>query len=184
MPSTTRRKAQSLVTQSKLFATLTGPGGDRPNVTLEVVPQFAVFIDTHRDQPHVPTFESDIHRGWCKPTMVDYAPPPATAPADNMGHMIRADGRIIAVDEKHRFVEVDWWTDYVTTFVIENGTSPLQGAGGEFAGQMATSHLRDSHKKVYRLKSLRQIVKGHAATVTKTGTAYKPSRAARKGTKP
>lgn len=183
MASTTRRRAMSLKTQAKLFAKVTGPGGDKDNVTLQVVPQFAVFIDTHRDQPHVPTFEADIHRGWCKPTVVDYAPPPEAAPADHMGHMIRADGRVIEVDQKHRFVELDWWTDYVTQYVIENGQAPIQGPG-EFAGQMPTSHLRDSHKKVYKLKSLRQVVKAHdAASGTATGRTYRPSRA-KKGVTP
>lgn len=182
MASTTRRRAMTLTTQAKLFAKLTGPGGTSDDVTLHVVPQFAVFIDTHRDQPHVPTFEADIHRGWCKPTVVDYAPPPDSAPAAAMGHLIRADGRVIEVDPKHRFVETDWWVNWLTEYVIEHGTSPVQGPTGEFAGQMPTSHLRDSHNKVYQLKSLRQIVKSHSATsATKTGTAYKPARA-RKGT--
>jgi hypothetical protein len=171
----------SLKTQAKLFEKVTGPGGTKDKVTLNVVPGFAVFIDTHRDQPHVPTFEGDIHRGWCKPTLVDYAPPPDGSPVDNLGHIVRSDGRVIEVDPKHRFVDLDWWTDYVTSYVIENGRSPVMGPG-EFEGQLPTAHLRDSHKKVYHLKSLRQIVKGHPSATT-TGVAYKPTRTRKAGSK-
>ena len=39
---------------------------------LEIVENFGIFIDTHRDQPHVGTFTDDIHRGHCRRMAVDY----------------------------------------------------------------------------------------------------------------
>jgi hypothetical protein len=139
-----------------------------------VVPNFAVFIDTHRDQPHVPTFEDDIHRGMSRPTMVHYAPPPAGSPPEDLGTLIRVeDGKAIPVDPKHRFVEVDWWSEFLTEYVMDHGVSPVASTG-ETKGQLPTSHLRNARTKVYKLKSLRQVVRAwEKASVATTGTPFK-----------
>lgn len=149
MASTTKSRAMALkVSNVKL------PSG---GVITGVVENFAIFIDTHRDQPHVGTFEDDIHRGMCKPTLVHYLPPSAT-PGD-LGRIYRAeDGKGLDVHEKHRFVELDWWTGFLTDYIMANGASPVSTTGDQ-KGQMPTSHLRNARTKVYKLKSLRQIVR-------------------------
>lgn len=163
MSSTTRKKAAALKTGVAMVATSSG-------MTFGVVPNFAMFIDTHRDQPHIPSFE-DLHRGMTKPTLVHYVPPKDTDPPEHMGALIRVeDGSLINVHPKHRFLEVDWWTKFVTDWVMEHGTSPTP-TSGEYKGQLPTSHLRDARRRVYHLKSLRQIVRAHEkASSTATGT--------------
>lgn len=174
MASTTRKRAEGLaLTKTKVPSIISGSG----TVEVEVVPNFAVFIDTHRDQPHVPTFEEDIHRGMSRPTVVHYSPPRATDPPEYMGALIRAeDGREIEVDPKHKFVEVDWWQKFVTDHVIDTGRPPI-AMTGEQKGQLPTSHLRDARKRVYHLKTLRQVVRAYEkASTTVTATPYKPKR--------
>jgi len=176
LASTTRTRASSLpVTPTKVAGHAT---------PFSVVPNFAVFIDTHRDQPHVQTFESDIHRGMARPTMVHYIPPPAGAPPGDLGQLMRVDdGMVIEVDPKHRFVEVEWWSEYVSEFVMDHGVSPLS-TSGDTEGQLPTSHLRNARSKVYKLKSLRQIVRAwEKASVTAPGTLKPPSAAAKAAAK-
>lgn len=182
MASTTKSRASALPTTTvKVPTTLGVP------IEIEVVPNFAVFIDTHRDQPHVPTFEDDIHRGMTRPTLVHFRPPtitisgtPMTLPAP-LGQIVRVeDGRMIDVDPKHKFVEVQWWQGFLMDYIMEHGVSPVS-TDSETKGQLPTSHLRDSRAKVYALKSLRQIVRAHEkASATATGTPFKPSRTKRK----
>ncbi len=150
MASTTRTRASSLP------LTATKSGGS----TFAVVPNFAVFIDTHRDQPHVATFEADL------------------------GRLMRVeDGLVIPVDPKHRFVETSWWNDFVGDYVMEHGTSPV-ATSGDTQGQLPTSHLRNARAKVYKLKSLRQIVRAwEKASTTATGTVKPPSAAAKAAAK-
>lgn len=170
MASTTRTKASSLPTTPT-----TVPGRTTP---FAVVPNFAVFIDTHRDQPHVPTFEGDIHRGMSRPTLVHYIPPPIGAPPEDLGQLMRVeDGLVIDVDLKHRFVETEWWNEFLTEYVMDHGVSPVANSGDQ-KGQLPTSHLRNARTKVYKLKSLRQIVRAwEKASATATGTV-KPPKAA------
>lgn len=171
MASTTKARAEALPTVS----TPVTIGGAA--VPFAVVPNFAVFIDTHRDQPHVPTFEDDIHRGMARPTMVHYIPPVKGSPPEDLGSLMRVeDGRVIDVDPKHRFVEVDWWSEFVTEFVMDHGKSPV-ATSGDTKGQLPTSHLRNARTRVYKLKSLRQIVRAwETASATASGVAYKPKR--------
>lgn len=172
MASTTRSRATALpLTPTKV------PGRGTP---FNVVPDFAVFIDTHRDQPHVPTFEADIHRGWARPTMVHYVPPAAGAPPDDLGQMLRVDdGMVINVDPKHRFVSVEWWSEFVSEYIMDNGVSPV-ATSGETEGQLPTALLRNARTKVYKLKSLRQIVRSwEKASATVAGTVKPPSAAAK-----
>jgi hypothetical protein len=180
LASTTKARAKALKTTTiSIPATLTPTGALTAGAPFEVVPNFAVFIDTHRDQPHVPTFEDDIHRGMARPTMVHYIPP-ATSALTDLGELMRVeDGAVIKVDPKHRFVETAWWEDFVTSYVIEHGVAPIS-TSGETRGQLPTSHLRNARSKVYKLKSLRQIVRAwEKASVSLTGHAVPPSPAAK-----
>ena len=157
MASTTRKRATSLTT-----TTVSRGAG----ATTEAVENFGIFIDTHRDQPHVPTFEDDLHRGMAHPTPVHYVPPAAAGPADHMGWIVRADdGRMIEVHDKHRFIEMDWWVNFVTNYMIDHGASPV-ASSGEYKGQLSTSHLRDARKGVYVLRSLRQMVRAREKAST------------------
>lgn len=132
-----------------------------PNGTIRHgVAQFAVFIDTHRDKPHVQSFEADIHRGWCKPTPIHYfAPDP-----DGLGTMMRVESRMnsgpvmpIEIDASHRFVSIEWWEKFLLDSMLEMGRPPFS-TDPEFLGMMPTSVLRDPRRKVYHLKSLRQMI--------------------------
>lgn len=148
MASTTAARAASL----PVGAVTTPTGGALGNV----VENFAVFIDTHRDQPHVPTFGTDIHRGMCQPVVVHYGP--ARPPARPDPLLFRAsDGATINLDEQHhKFISIDWWTSFVLDYMQAHGTTPLDGDG-----MMPTSHLRDARAKRYLLRSFRQIVVEH-----------------------
>ena len=122
----------------------------------EVVKDFAIFVDTHRDQPHVGTFEDDVHRGTCKPTLVHLA-----TVKDNAGNpsyfLVRnEDGKSLKLHEKHKFITVDWWKGFLLDFYGEHGKLPVNQEGF-----MATSHLRDARAGRYKLKSFRQIVVHH-----------------------
>jgi hypothetical protein len=140
-------------------------------VTFPAVSKFAIFIDTHRDQPHVPSFEVDIHRGMARPTLVHYIPA-AFGPSGirggrwaawsyGLGSMVRVeDEACIPIDPKHKFVTIRWWQEFLTEYMMDHGASPVSAAG-DTKGQLATSHLRNARTKVYRLKSLRQIIAEH-----------------------
>lgn len=117
--------------------------------TSRVIENFAVFIDTHRDQPHVGTFHGDIHRGECRPTVVEYV----------IGEDALVDaetGQMLQRHDKHMFVEQDWYTSFLVDKLIETGSSPVN-----LEGMMATSHLRDPRSKTYFLRSFRQMVMYH-----------------------
>lgn len=116
---------------------------------VEVVKDFGYFIDTHRDLPHIGFFDEDLHRGMCKPTKVHYDP--------NVGRLWSADmKRSIMVHEKHQFVTEEWFAQFIVRQMMTTGKSPLDGDG-----RMPTSLLRDPRKKIYELKSLRQMIVYH-----------------------
>lgn len=123
-------------------------------VEFGAVPNFAVFIDTHRDQPHVGSFENDIHRGECKPTLV-HLMPLTTSPAglQDWALLRASDGRTLVLHEKHRFIDVEWWGDFLARAIADTGSLPLDSNG-----MLPTSHLRDARAKKYLLKSFRQMV--------------------------
>jgi hypothetical protein len=151
LASTTVKRIGGLpTTRIKIFGVPAGDG----------IENFAIFIDTHRDQPHVPSFENDIHRGMSRPTLVHYIVPDPSAP---LGYLVRVeDGHLIKVDPKHKFVTTDWWQEFLVDFLSEHGESPV-AMSGDAKGQLPTSHLRNARTRVYKLKSLRQIVREHEA---------------------
>jgi hypothetical protein len=119
------------------------------SMTVPVVKDFAFFIDTHRDLPHVGMFDSDIHRGTCRPTMVHLF-------IDTDLVLVKADEpwrRLLLVENKHRFVTVDWWSDYIMGLISEGKEMPFDDRGF-----MATSHFRDPRAGRYVMRSFRQVV--------------------------
>lgn len=121
-----------------------GVGGGSPK--MEVIPDFGLFIDTHRDQPHVGSFHNDIHRGFSRPTRVDYEPV--------MDLLVEQfTGSVLPRQDKHMFVTDEWFAQFLLERLM-NGESDPRDADGI----LATSHLRDARAKVYHLKSFRQIV--------------------------
>lgn len=124
--------------------------------TLEVVKDFAIFIDTHRDQPHVGMFEDDIHRGTCKPTLVHLITKKGAG--DELTYFLwrNENGEKLKLHEKHKFITVDWWKGFLLDCMSETGKLPVNSEG-----YMATSHLRDARANRYKLKSFRQIVVHH-----------------------
>lgn len=144
MASTTMSRASGL---GQVLVTVAGEQRD-------AVEDFAVFIDTHRDQPHVGSFEDDIHRGQCRPTLVHLiVTPNATTGVPDYTLWRNEDGKKLKLHEKHRFVTVDWWRGYIIDAMAANGVMPLDAKGF-----MPTSHLRDARAKKYMLKSFRQVV--------------------------
>jgi len=118
---------------------------------VRIIKNFGMFIDTHRDQPHVGGFAEDIHRGACLPTMVDYV-----AVDDYLRDS--QTGRLIERHDKHMFITPDEWGTFLVRYMMENGSDPRAGDGS-----LPTSHFRDPRNKIYLLKSFRQMVEWRAA---------------------
>jgi hypothetical protein len=114
---------------------------------MSVIKDFAVFIDTHRDQPHVGAFYDDIHRGMTRPTKVDYA-------VEDDYLINQETGELLARHEKHLFITNEYFGQFLVDYLMSNGTDPRDGAGC-----LPTSHFRDARAKVYELKSFREIVR-------------------------
>ena len=113
---------------------------------LRIIEGFGVFIDTHRDQPHVGTFAEDIHRGTCLPTLVDYI-----VSDDYIRHP--QTGMLLQRHDKHLFIEPEAWGQFLVNWMIEHGEDPRAGDGS-----LPTSHFRDARKGIYLLRSFRQMV--------------------------
>lgn len=113
---------------------------------IEIIEGFGVFIDTHRDQPHVGSFAEDIHRGMCLPTLVDYV-----RNDDYLRHP--QTGMLLQRHDKHLFIEPEAWGQFLIEWMMTNGSDPRDGEGS-----LPTSHFRDSRKKLYLLRSFRQMV--------------------------
>jgi len=114
---------------------------------LSILEDFGIFIDTHRDQPHVGAFYDDIHRGQCRPVAVDYVI------GDDM-LINRETGELLNRHDKHMFVTGAYYAEFITNYLMINGTDPRDGAGC-----MPTSHFRDARAKTYELKSFRELVR-------------------------
>lgn len=112
----------------------------------DVIPDFALFVDTHRDQPHVGTFHNDIHRGFSRPVWVDYEPL-----TDYLVEQVT--GIELPRHDKHMFVTDEWMSGWLLERMMNGEPDPRDGDG-----ILATSHLRDARAKIYHLKSFRQIV--------------------------
>lgn len=113
---------------------------------IEIVEGFGIFIDTHRDQPHVGSFYEDIHRGTCLPTPVDYV-----RGDDFLRHP--KTGELLQRHDKHLFIEPEAWGEFLVHWMIENGDDPRAGDGS-----LPTSHFRNSRTGVYKMRSFRQMV--------------------------
>lgn len=115
---------------------------------LHIVRNFGLFIDTHRDQPHVGSFGDDIHRGMCVPTQVDYI-------LEDDAYYNPANGKTLKRHAKHMFVDPQWLADFEVQEMLA-GREPRDQSGA-----MPTSHLRDARAKKYHLWSFRQVVMNH-----------------------
>ncbi len=123
------------------------PDDDSNQIEWEgVIQNFGLFIDTHRDQPHIGSFHEDIHRGQSRPTLVHYDP-------DGDWLIEASSGKLLKRHPKHMFITEEWFADWMLERMIQGEGDPR-----DEDGVMLTSHLRDSRAKVYVLKSFRQIV--------------------------
>ncbi len=113
---------------------------------LKIVEGFGIFIDTHRDQPHVGTFKDDIHRGMCAPILVDYV-------IDDDYLRNPENGKLLQRHDKHLFITPDAWSAFLVEWLMTTGQDPRDGSGS-----LPTSHFRDARKGIYLLKSFRQMV--------------------------
>lgn len=126
---------------------------------MQVVKDFGVFIDTHRDQPHVGSFHSDIHRGECRPTTVHVLLTIDPAGGQAIPVLVNAEtGAQLPYHPKHLFITADWYEHWLVNWVMEHGTGPL-----DEEGKMPTSHFRDPREKRYVLKSFGNVVRDRAA---------------------
>jgi hypothetical protein len=146
IPSTTL----DLFSRLKHESLATSTGG------VSVVKNFAVFIDTHRDQPHVGTFHHDIHRGECRPTTVHARM--TTDKGQRVIQLIHPETmEILAYHPKHLFVSAGWYETWFVNWIMEHGTGPLDDEG-----KMVTTHFRDPREKRYVLKTFGYMVRERA----------------------
>lgn len=124
---------------------------------LVVVENFAVFIDTHRDHPHVGTFHKDIHRGECKPTLV-HARLAVDPKGQRVPYLVHPEtGEQLQFHPKHLFVAPEWYENWFVNWIMEHGTGPVDDEG-----KMPTSHFRDPRAKTYVLKTFGHMVRERA----------------------
>lgn len=123
-----------------------------------VVRDFAVFIDTHRDQPHVGSFHNDIHRGECRPVLVHTS---SMMSKDGQSEPVLVEpqtGQILKLHPKHLFVTPEWYETWFVNWIMDHsGAGPLDDEG-----KMPTSHFRDPREKVYVLKTFGNVVRARA----------------------
>lgn len=113
-----------------------------------VIKDLGIFIDTHRDQPHVGVFYEDIHRGQCRPVKVDYL-------VEDDSIVNQATGQILPRHEKFMFVTEEFFAGFLVEYMIEhNGKDPRDGEGC-----LPTSHFRDARAKIFHLKSFRELIR-------------------------
>lgn len=115
---------------------------------IHVIEEFGLFVDTHRDLPHIGTFHDDLHRGTCNPMMVSYAI------EDDM-FIDQTTGRAIKRHDKHMFVSEEWFSNFLLTSLM-NGEDVRDSDG-----MMPTRLLRDARGGVYKLLTFRQVVMEH-----------------------
>jgi hypothetical protein len=113
-----------------------------------IIRDLGVFIDTHRDQPHVGVFYEDIHRGQCRPVKVDYL-------IEDDAILDQTTGKILPRHEKFMFVTEEFFANFLVEYMIEHGgKDPRDGQGC-----LPTSHFRDARAKIFHLKSFREIIR-------------------------
>ena len=122
--------------------------------SIPVVENFAVFIDTHRDMPHIGSFDDDLHRGVCKPTTVH-----ALVAKDGSALLMDAGGdhKLLKLHDKHLFVSIDWYQDFVVNHLMTSGSMPIDDDG-----KMPTKLLRDPRTGIYLLKTFGNMVRERA----------------------
>lgn len=109
-----------------------------------IIEDFGLFLDTHRDLPHIGTFHPDLHRGQCRPIMVNYDVPNATL-------IEPTTGQAIVLHQKHMFLSPEWFSNLLLQRMMAGEGDPRDGDG-----IMPTKLLRDSRARVYHLWTFRQ----------------------------
>lgn len=129
--------------------------------SVEVIPDFAVFVDLKADYPAVFTFDSALRRGMCHPVLVDYDPTRDELVwwPDTKRHFS------IPRHPRHLFLTPDQWQDFLISWVGAYGSVPVNSAG-----QMGTARLRDFRKRVNLLRTFRQVAM--ARYFKETGRRY------------
>ena len=132
---------------------------------VEVIKDFGILIETHQDDDGArPQFRHSFIRGWCAPVLVHLEYGPGSTPT-----LWNDDLQDIDLDyADHRFMTTEGWSKFNLDFFIENGRSPIE------TGTMPTRYLRDARKKVYLLRSFRQIVDDNYRRAKAAGTLVKP----------
>lgn len=115
---------------------------------ITIIKDLGVFIDTHRDQPHVGVFFEDIHRGQCRPVKVNYL-------VEDDSIVDQTTARVLPRHEKFMFVTEEFFGNFLVEYMIEHdGRDPRDGEGC-----LPTSHFRDARAKIFHLKSFREIIR-------------------------
>jgi len=126
---------------------------------VELIERFALLVDTRRDTPQIQSFDPYIPRGKARLTLVDYEPKNRRLWPN--GSKARLP---IPLHQKHVFVTEEWFADWMTTRML--GGEPPDPRDRD--GYIQTTQLRDARKKIYLVKSFRQIVMDHYRKLGKT----------------
>lgn len=114
---------------------------------------FGWLLDTHRDLPHIGSLDDDLHRGMCRPIRVDLQ----YLPMSSEWMLVTPDrSRTLRLDPAHKFVTEEQMRDLILQSMVTTGKTPFDSDG-----RMPTSLVRDPRKKIYKLKSFRQMVVMH-----------------------
>lgn len=128
---------------------------------IELIERFALLVDTRRDSPQIQTFDPYIPRGKARLTLVDYEPKHRRLWPN--GSMSKA--RLpIPLHQKHVFVTEDWFSDWMTERMLAGDPPDPRDKDG----YIRTIQLRDARKKIYLVKSFRQIAMEHYHKIGKT----------------
>jgi len=126
-----------------------------------VIEDFGLFLDTHRDLPHIGTFHYDLHRGQCRPIMVNYD-------VTTMHLIEPVSGDEIELHPKHMFLDPEWFGSFLLQSLMAGNGDPR-----DKDGIMPTKLLRDSRSRVYHLWTFRQAAMSQYTVAKAAGTLKK-----------
>lgn len=120
-----------------------------------VIKELAIFLDTHLDGGGE-SFQSNIPRGVCVPTLIHFAPAYGAQPPRMYAAAPTPVGSMkewILFDDSQRFLTVDFFNDWILGEVMATGHAPLDSLG-----RTRTSHFRDARRRIHQVKTLRQVI--------------------------
>lgn len=147
--------ASTTIARARAVSTPTRGGSGR------MIPEFGIFLDTHRDGA-CESFQRSIKRGWTMPTLVHFLLPDSHHPKGQLTLVKGKEPRgvlitqRIPVQDHFRFLETDWYNEWVIAYITDHGVAPFDSNG-----LLRTSHFRDARKRVYLVRTLRQMVVYH-----------------------